>query len=116
MNTYTFQPHNLHEIDVDSRRLLFHIPSSALFEADALTRALIDSLRRQPRTSLEALEIELRGRFGTSDIADGIAELRELEIVRGDAAHAPRPLAKPTRFPLTTVVLNVNTGCNLSCT
>ncbi len=38
---YTLLAHNLHEIEVDARRLLFHIPSSALFEADPITGAVI---------------------------------------------------------------------------
>jgi uncharacterized protein len=124
MSTFAFQPHNLHEIDVDARRVLFHIPSSALFESDALTGALIDVLRARPRTSLAELESTLGARFSRADIANGIAELHELEIVRVVTEESDlsvtvgscRPLAKPTRFPLTTVVLNVNTGCNLSCT
>lgn len=36
---------NLHEVQVDADRMLFHIPSSSLFASDALTGSIIDALR-----------------------------------------------------------------------
>ena len=108
--------HNLHELRVDDRRMLFHIPSSSLFALDALTEALIDRIRRQSLTA-EALVDGLRGEFGADDVAEAIRDLVALDLVddgrpAGAAAKAPAF----DRFPLSTVVLNVNTGCNLSCT
>lgn len=38
---------NLHEVQVDADRMLFHIPSSSLFTADAVTGGIIDMLRQQ---------------------------------------------------------------------
>ena len=38
---------NLHEVRVDADRMLFHIPSSSLFAADAVTGDIIDTLRQQ---------------------------------------------------------------------
>lgn len=114
---YTLQAHNLHEIAVDARRLLFHVPSSALFESDQLTGDLLAELRTRNSASLADLQSALLPRHDGEAVADAVAELLDLEILRGDATIAarPRPM-RPTRFPLTTVVLNVNTGCNLSCT
>lgn len=114
--TFTLQGHNVHELEVDSRRLLFHVPSSALFEADDLTGALIGELRTRGSASLSELQTALVPRFAGADVASAVDELHDLEIVRGDAVPVKSRIAKPTRFPLTTVVLNVNTGCNLSCT
>ena len=37
---------NLHEVQVDADRMLFHIPSSSLFTADAVTGGIIDTLRQ----------------------------------------------------------------------
>lgn len=36
---------NLHEVHVDTDRMLFHIPSSSLFASDELTGTIIDTLR-----------------------------------------------------------------------
>jgi uncharacterized protein len=116
MGIYHLQAHNLHEIEVDSRRLLFHIPSSALFEADALTGALIAELRGQAGRSLEDLQGALGGRFACADVATAVDELQELQILRAEGAVSTVNRPRVGGLPLTTVVLNVNTGCNLSCT
>ena len=68
MGIYHLQPHNLHEIEVDSRRLLFHIPSSALFEADALTGALIAELRGDTGRTLEELQGALGEQIGRAHV------------------------------------------------
>ena len=116
MGIYHLQAHNLHEIEVDSRRLLFHIPSSALFESDALTGALIAELRRETGRTLEDLQGALGPRFGCAEIATAIDELQELQILRAEGVALATQRPRVSSLPLTTVVLNVNTGCNLSCT
>lgn len=107
---------NLHELRVDDTRMLFHIPSSSLFALDPLTEALLDRIRRQSLTA-EALVDGLRGDFDAEDVAGAIRDLVALDLLdegKGIGVTAPAPVFD--RFPLTTVVLNVNTGCNLSCT
>ncbi len=116
MGIFHLQAHNLHEIEVDSRRLLFHIPSSALFEADDLTGALIAELRGQEGRSLEDLQDRLGTRFGCAEIATAVDELQDLQILRAEGATVSTSRPRVSSLPLTTVVLNVNTGCNLSCT
>ena len=107
---------NLHEVQVDDKRMLFHIPSSSLFALDALTEALIDRIRRQS-LSAEALIHGLRGEFDADEVAETIRDLLALELIDDGSATAASPITHVfERFPLTTVVLNVNTGCNLSCT
>ena len=54
---------NLHEVQVDADRLLFHIPSSSLFASDELTGGIIDALRGQA-CSPDELTQRLAGRFG----------------------------------------------------
>ena len=113
----TLNAHNVHEIELDSRRLLFHVPSSALFESDPLMAAVIGQLRARAPASLEELQQALGGSFGARDVAEAVLELKGLQIVAEDGATpADWRHGAVTRFPLTTVVLNVNTGCNLSCT
>lgn len=116
MGTYHLQAHNLHELEVESRRLLFHIPSSALFEADALTGALIAELRAREGVSLEDLQDALGARFDSDAVATAVAELQDLQILRAEGVQPAITRPRVGGLPLTTVVLNVNTGCNLSCT
>ncbi len=107
---------NLHELRVDDRRMLFHIPTSSLFALDALTGALLDEIRRNS-LSAEALVADLGARFGAREVDEAIRELIALDLLSdGRPAHAAPRRHEFERFPLTTVVLNVNTGCNLSCT
>lgn len=107
---------NLHELRVGDTRMLFHIPSSSLFALDPLTETLIDRIRRQS-LSAEALIDGLRHDFDAGEVADTIRELVALEVFDdGRPASPTSPAPVFSRFPLTTVVLNVNTGCNLSCT
>jgi len=109
--------HNVHEIDLDTRRLLFHVPSSALFESEPLTAAVIGQLRERDSASLRELQQALGHAWSAAEVADAVQELRGLHIVDGEDEALPASMRTDiTRFPLTTVVLNVNTGCNLSCT
>ena len=108
--------HNLHELRVDETRMLFHIPSSSLFALDELTEALIDRIRRESQTA-EALIEGLCKDFDAKEIAETVHELLALEVFSDGRPLGASPAArKVDKFPLTTVVLNVNTGCNLSCT
>ncbi|MCH5141965.1 hypothetical protein JMU72_14265, partial [Mammaliicoccus sciuri] len=47
---------NLHEVQVDADRMLFHIPSSSLFTADAVTGGIIDTLRQQGCSAEELMQ------------------------------------------------------------
>lgn len=107
---------NLHEVRVDDDRMLFHIPSSSLFATDDVTGGIIDALRLQSCTS-EDLVLRLAGRFAGQDINETLRELIALEVVNDGSPLTPElGISRVERTSLTTVVLNVNTGCNLSCT
>lgn len=108
--------HNLHEIAVDGRRVLYHVPTSALFELDDLAGAVIDALKRQSFSGADEIERALAPRFGADGIRETLAEFRQMRIIPG-AADTPSPSSvELSAGGLTTLVLNVNTGCNLSCT
>ena len=50
-------------------------------------------------------------------LTDCLQSFLALDILRdADAPDTPRPIAKVEEIPLSTIVLNVNTGCNLACT
>ena len=106
---------NLHLVEVDSNQLLFHIPSSSLFQLDNLTLQMIETLRAQEQTA-EQLVAELQQQYPADQISETLKELIALELVSDGSPLTPEiGLKKVTEFPLNTVVLNVNTGCNLSC-
>jgi uncharacterized protein len=117
MGNLTLVRPNLHRVDVGSRRMLFHVPSSALFELDRLSGDLLDLFERHDRLDIPALESALGTRYGPEAVAGALKELRSLGVVANSGAGA-RPGQAPAALPvhpLTTLVLNVNTGCNLSC-
>ncbi len=107
---------NLHEVRVDAGRLLFHIPSSSLFASDELTGGIIDTLRGRA-CSPDELAQRLGGRFDVAEIDETLRELIALELVNDGSPLTPEiGVQRVERTALNTVVLNVNTGCNLSCT
>ncbi len=108
-------PENLHRVRVEGRELLFHVPTTGLFALDEAMRAVLDALADAP-LALAQLEEKLASRLDAASVAESVAELAALDLLR---APGPRPEAPPRKvdsFPLSTVVLNVNTGCNLACT
>ena len=108
--------HNFHEVEVDERRMLFHIPSSGLFEADAVSSAVIAELRRGGGLSEQDLGERLAGCAEPGQVSGVLCDLQSLDIVTRDVEQGPAVFPSVGALPLTTVVLNVNTGCNLSCT
>ncbi|HIF08718.1 MAG TPA: quinohemoprotein amine dehydrogenase maturation protein [Sneathiellales bacterium] len=108
--------HNLHEIAVEGRRVLFHIPTSALFELDPVGEAVIDALRGHQTLESDYLNSVLAKHFDTNQVSDTLDEFRQLNIIIGGPETTARAPAEITGEGLTTLVLNVNTGCNLSCT
>ncbi|HUO96775.1 MAG TPA: quinohemoprotein amine dehydrogenase maturation protein [Steroidobacteraceae bacterium] len=97
---------------------LLHVPTTALFGLDALGVALLGACRKGAGRSVEELVELLAARFAPERIRSLAGELRRLEVLQ--PAGSLRPLnpraAKLDAYPLSTLVLNVNTGCNLSCT
>lgn len=107
---------NIHEVCVDSRRMLFHIPSSSLFQLDDLSGELIDLFKKWPDRSHNEVLQDLQPRFEAIDISETFGELQSLEVISNGQPLTPEtPQFRLNNFPLTTLVLNVNTGCNLSC-
>ncbi|MBR9827110.1 MAG: quinohemoprotein amine dehydrogenase maturation protein [Oceanospirillales bacterium] len=117
MGAMTLVKPNLHRVDVDARQMLFHIPSSSIFELDELGRELLHVFDCHEQVQPEHLA-ELQVRYSVEAVNEVLDELRSLEVISEAGVVArinPEP-QKVDKFPLNTVVLNVNTGCNLSCT
>jgi len=116
MGMLHFHPHNVHRVRRDGREILFHVPTTSLFEIDELDGEVLD-LFAEKRSVAQA---DVRHRFGDrvspAEVAQRIQAFVDLGVVSdGVDAPADRPAVQIGAFPLTTIVLNVNTGCNLSC-
>lgn len=117
MQTLSLVPHNVHEVAVEGRRMLLHVPTTSLFEMDEVSGAVLDLFRHNGAVSPATVSEAFGASYRADDVADVISSFVELDIVRDERepARADKPLPVED-FPLSTIVLNVNTGCNLSCT
>ena len=100
---------DLHEVDVDGERLLFHVPTTSLFELDGVTAELLDLFREKHGVSEHDVRQRFEGRVDADDVVDALGELCDLGIV-GDGGSAWRERAPMhvQATPLSTIVLNVN--------
>jgi len=106
-----------HDVCVDARRILFHIPTSGLFDLDEVGSAVLDLFKERESVSADHIQRCFDGRFDPSEVVETIQEFMDLDIITdGRPARQNRIPLKITEYPLSTIVLNVNTGCNLGCT
>ena len=108
--------HNVHDVQVEGRRLMFHVPTTSLFEMDDVSAAVLDLFQARPQVTPEDMQGAFDARFAPEALADTVESFRRLDILRDSRrpGEGPAPV-KVENFPLSTIVLNVNTGCNLSC-
>ncbi|MDH3472915.1 MAG: quinohemoprotein amine dehydrogenase maturation protein [Rhodospirillales bacterium] len=108
---------DVHEVRVDGRRILFHIPTTSLFEMDEVGAGVFDLFSERDCVSEPDVRERFDGRFPPERVIETLQDFIDLEVVtetgrgRGD-----RPPVRIKDYPISTMVLNVNTGCNLSCT
>ena len=60
MSAFYVNRYSFHDVELEGRRVLFHIPSSGLFELDDLGSSLIDFLKENEQISFDSV----RERFG----------------------------------------------------
>ncbi|WP_104205140.1 quinohemoprotein amine dehydrogenase maturation protein [Billgrantia saliphila] len=109
-------PQNLHRVTVEGDPLWFHIPTTSLFAPDAVSEQLLDLLNSEVG-GLDAATLHHRfvGQLSRDDLQERIDQLKALKLITEGEVQAYNPRVEVEQFPLSTVVLNVNTGCNLSC-
>ena len=106
-----------HPFQAGGHDFLYLVPSAAVFSLDQTAASILAVLRDESQ-SREELARRLNGRFRGDDLAQTVDELLAVRALREEKT-APEPVFKilpPTPFPLATMVLNVTTQCNLSCT
>ena len=91
---------NFRIIKKDSENLLFHVPSSSLFEIDKNSQNLLNKLNKKESKNTDF----------------SIDELEELEKLNIIGVLEEQKYIEVKNFPATTLILNVASGCNLSCT
>jgi len=104
-----------HAFEADGARHLYLVPSAAVFRLDDASVAVLDALGEDD-VAPQALVQRLRSRFPEAAIHETVLELMTARAVQ--PVHAPVPAtaeAPRKRIPLTTLVLNVTSKCNLSC-
>ena len=95
---------------------VYLIPSAAVFRLDGPSAAVLDSLSGEDLAAT-ALAERLADRFPRPLVQETIDELLAAQAIRTVAEPRPAPPAEGPRrrIPLTTLVMNVTSKCNLSC-
>jgi len=109
---------NGHVVRTGSDAYLLHVPTTAVFGVDALGLSVIERCREAGGHSVDELAALLADRHPPARVRAFAAELRKLEMLQPSGSLTPiNPRSvQVSSYPLSTLVLNVNTGCNLSCT
>ncbi len=112
-----FDSANAHLVPLAGRTMLLHVPSTALFELDALGAAVLQLVRTDAALDAEGVRARLSGHFESAAIAECVDRFLRLQILRSEGESRPINPAgiHVESYPLSTIVLNVNTGCNLAC-
>ena len=100
-NPIILNKHNYRLIEQDGYNLLFHVPSSSLFEIDNEDKVLIKNLENEVIKFTSSLDNEK------------IESLEKFNIIGNEEEVKAREVKN---FPATTLILNIVSGCNLSCT
>lgn len=105
-----------HRFIADGSPHVYLVPSAAVFRLDNASTAILDALGDDD-VAPHDLEGRLIDRFPLADVRDTITELLSARAIR--SVDAPLPVVRAElpkkRIPLTTLVLNVTSKCNLSC-
>jgi uncharacterized protein len=106
-----------HPFTARGAHYLYLVPSAAVVRLDEPAAAVVEALAAGPRGRTEIADA-LADRFAPDVVASSVAELMEIRAIGPEKAPPERTLKvlPPADFPLTTMVLNVTSKCNLACT
>lgn len=117
MGAYTLIQHNAHDVTVDGREMLVHIPTTSLFEMDDISVNVLKLFRDQQTLSSDGMIDALGDRYQAEQLLECLDDFIRLDMLReADKPLEPIKITEVTEIPLSTIILNVNTGCNLACT
>ena len=106
-----------HTFEADGAPYVYLVPSAAVFRLGDASRAVLDALGNDD-VAPDALVGALGSRFDAPSVQMAIGELLSARAIRSVAVPVEhvRPTPPKKRIPLTTLVLNVTSKCNLACT
>lgn len=106
-----------HPFEAAGARFVYLVPSAGVFRLDEASAAVLEALDEAPVES-DALIARLSDRFAETEIRGTLDELAGIRAIGPVARAEPAPPqpTPPRRIPLTTLVVNVTSKCNLSCT
>ncbi len=106
-----------HAFDADGAPYVYLVPSAGVFRLDDASVAVLDALGDQDLEPNELVRA-LSDRFPASDLRATVEDLLNVRALRLVDRPVEAPVASPPRkrIPLTTLVLNVTSKCNLACT
>jgi uncharacterized protein len=106
-----------HAFEADGARYLYLVPSAAVFRLNETSCGVLDALGEGGAEPNE-LAKGLSERFRLDDVRDAVEDLLNAHAIRlvDIPVEPPKPGAPRKRIPLTTLVLNVTSKCNLACT
>jgi uncharacterized protein len=108
-----------HAFEAEGAPHLYLVPSAAVFRLDETSAAILETVGEETLAP-QAIVNRLSARFPEATIHETVFELmtaRALQPVTAPASPPPAATADvpKRRIPLTTLVLNVTSKCNLSC-
>lgn len=116
MKQWQYNSTNAHDLRVNGQHVLFHVPSTGIFYLDSVSSQLMEHLKANGSVS----DVDLHNQFSETierrELLEVIEEFESLGIVGAKLELKTQSPLKIESYPLNTIVLNVNTGCNLSCT
>ena len=106
-----------HSFEADGAPYVYLVPSAAVFRLDDASVAVLDALGDADVEPNELVR-GLSERFPVADVRATVEDLLNVRALRLVDRPVEMPPAAPPRkrIPLTTLVLNVTSKCNLSCT
>lgn len=116
MNQWHYNSTNAHDLRVNGQHVLFHVPSTGIFYLDSVSSRLIDHFKMHKAVSDNELHRQFSDVIKKQDLLETLDEFESLGIIGNELNRKTSTPLKIESYPLNTMVLNVNTGCNLSCT
>jgi uncharacterized protein len=104
-----------HAFEAAGAHFVYLVPSAAIFRLEPAAWAVLETLGDHV-LSPEQLIYALHGRFTPEEVLGGVDELLSVRAIGPRRPPEPVRINTPKRIPLTTLVLNVTSKCNLACT
>ena len=123
MTTQLLRRGEYHAFEADGAPFVYLVPSAAVFRLDDASHAVLDALGDDDVAPM-ALAERLGDRFQRAEVRAAVEELLGARAIRlvaqpvepAEPVEPVRAAPPRKRIPLTTLVLNVTSKCNLSCT